>query len=137
LGGHSFPSIVITVLLILLLWTDRLDDACVLLVMVWEGDAEDCLNKVGRFKQVVGILDDCSRYHFEFSFYLLQFVKFVAVVGDKHFIIVAISLLLASNLLFIFVVFRAGKGWEVFFELVADRYLLGFVFIAIFALFWD
>jgi hypothetical protein len=105
--------------------------------MVWEGNAENCLNKVGRFKQVVGVLDYCSRYHFEFSFYLLQFVKVIAVVGDKHFIIVAISLLLAPNLLFIFVVFRAGKGWEVFFELVADRYLLGFVFIAIFALFWD
>lgn len=82
--GHSFPSAVITIFLILFLRANGLDDACVLLVMVWEGKAEDVLNKVGGLKQIVGVLDDCSRYHFEFSFDLLQLMKVSVIVGDKN-----------------------------------------------------
>lgn len=106
--------------------------------MVRKGETQNSLNKIGRLKQIVGVLNDCSRYHFEFSFDLLQLMQVIVIVGDKYVFVVAISKLLAPNFLLIFVVFRAGKGWEIFFEFVADRHLLCRIFITIlFILFWD
>ena len=66
------------------------DDAFILLVMVWEGNDKDIVNKAGRLKQFVSILDDCFRYHFEFSLDSLQLFQVVAVVGNKNFSAVTI-----------------------------------------------